>query len=74
MVTAHDFARIRHQLGLTQQEMAEILNVSTYRIVQSWERGRRVPSGTVLMVYEQIASGWRPPTLIRILSQRKANP
>ena len=37
-------AQARHRAGLSQQEFAKLLGVST-RTLQEWEQGRRQPSG-----------------------------
>lgn len=43
--TQQDIKRIRKQLGLTQQQLAQKLGCSRIA-VSSWERGFRNPSGT----------------------------
>lgn len=38
-------AEVRHRMGLSQQEFAELLNVSPGTL-RGWEQGRREPTGT----------------------------
>ncbi|KFF47923.1 XRE family transcriptional regulator [Gammaproteobacteria bacterium MFB021] len=44
-VKATKAAEIRHRMGLSQQEFAELLNVSLGTL-RGWEQGRREPTGT----------------------------
>lgn len=60
-------ARIRLRLGLTQAELAEVLDISV-RTVQEWEQGRRKPTGaarTLLSVLERV-----PEVMARIHDSR----
>ncbi|WP_136068811.1 helix-turn-helix domain-containing protein [Modicisalibacter radicis] len=38
-------AEVRHRMGLSQREFAELLNVSPGTL-RGWEQGRREPTGT----------------------------
>jgi len=38
-------AEVRHRMGLSQKEVAELLNVSPGTL-RGWEQGRRKPTGT----------------------------
>lgn len=44
-------ANFRHQFGLTQGDLAHLLNVSR-KTVESWEQGIRRPSGTAMRMMQ----------------------
>ena len=50
-----DFKELRKKQGLTQAQLADILDVSV-NTVQNWERGRNLPSGENLNKYLKINS------------------
>lgn len=43
-IHATSVARVRERLGLSQQELAELLGISR-RTLENWEQGRREPTG-----------------------------
>jgi putative transcriptional regulator len=57
-LTAPDVKAIREQFGMSQSQMATLLNVSP-RTLQNWEQGRRQPTGA-------------PQTLLRVMEKEPA--
>ena len=53
-MSAVEVAYLREKLGLTQQELAEKIGVSSVA-VHYWETGKRIPSGPVTKLLEQLA-------------------
>lgn len=51
--TQQDIMRIRKQLGLTQQQLAQKLGCSG-KAVSAWERGFRNPSGTACTAIREL--------------------
>ena len=64
-LTRHDLRDIRLQLGLTQREMAAVLQLAPKNggdTVRFYERGKVHPSGPVQLIYSELRDGWRPRT------------
>ena len=55
-MTPEEFKHSRHDLGLTQQAMADALAV-TKRAVQMWEAGDRPVNGTAALLMEHLLNG-----------------
>src|SRR3990167_9855764 len=60
---AKDIKKIRVKQNLSQGSLARYLNVSI-KTVQSWESGKRMPSGPSLRLLEIIDKGIYPVSLI----------
>jgi putative transcriptional regulator len=65
-----DVAAVRERYGLSQQEFAALMGIST-RTLQNWEQGRRKPHGQLVC-----CCGWPQSTPMRCgtRSRRLANP
>ena len=61
---------IRVSLGLSQSELADVLCVHAFS-VSRFERGVLQPSGTMQMIYREMAGGWKPRRLRAILKKHK---
>lgn len=62
-MTPSEVRSIRHQLGLTQAGLAQLLRLSTARggrSIREYELGERTPSGPVTLALEALRDGWRP--------------
>jgi len=46
VLKAPQIKKVRNQVGLTQKDFAQLLNVDV-TTVQNWEQGRRIPDGPV---------------------------
>jgi len=55
-----DIKELRRQLGLTQRQLAELLNVVPY-IVSNWETGKHRATGTALLVMRCLRGDPMPP-------------
>ena len=64
-LTRHDLRDIRLNLGLTQRELAAVLNLAPKNgagTVRYYESGKIQPSGPVRLIYQELQGGWRPMT------------
>ena len=55
-MTPEDIKKIRAKLGLTQQQLADKINVKV-DTVRSWEGGRRKPDGPAEKLLGMVAKG-----------------
>lgn len=62
-----DVKSIRTAAGMKQNEFAKLLGVSV-SLVQSWEQGRREPSGTARRILQIMESN--PDAVIELLSRK----
>ncbi len=53
MIQEYDVARLRSDLGLSQEKFAKKLGVSVWS-VSNWERGRQKPRGLSLRALERL--------------------
>lgn len=51
-MTPQEFKQAREQLGLTQQEMADKLRLSSGRVIRMYESGDREVSGTIILLVD----------------------
>lgn len=63
-VNISDVIEARHKTGLSQQQFANILNISK-RTLQDWEQGRREPSGAAQSLIRIALS--RPDVIAEVL-------
>ena len=66
-MTPTEFRAARHELHLTQAQLADILAVDP-RTIRRWEAGedvnhRRPPHPTACRVMQWMLGGWQPPEL-----------
>lgn len=61
-MTPHEFKAARQELGLSQSELADILNVNP-RTVRKWERDddTRPPNPIACRVLMWMLNGYQPP-------------
>ena len=59
-MTPSQFKQARQSLGLSQSELAAILN-TTDRTVRKWENDERGPNPIACRVVEWMQDGYRPP-------------
>jgi len=62
-MTGDEFRAIREHLGLSREEMAELLGLSGYTVISNIELGHRNPSKLTAMLLRALKS----------LSQKRAN-
>lgn len=70
-MTPAQLKAIRTDLGLTQEELAEVLRL-TRATIGHYETGKRVPTATIAMLYQELESGWRPRTLRELPRRMKS--
>ena len=76
IMTSNEFKAARYKLGLSAQELADILN-SAKRTVRLWEQNQsydgnlRAPNPIAVRVLEWMLDGYRPPQFPNKLKPRK---
>lgn len=56
-MTTKQIKQIRLDAGLTQAQLAKVLNLSSQTRISEYENGTRNPSKQTLMLYELVAKG-----------------
>lgn len=66
-MTTDQLKQIRLDAGLTQAQLAQLLNLSSQTRISEYENGTRNPSKQTLMLYNLVASGKLKYTKDRII-------
>lgn len=59
-MTAKEFKRARHSMGVSQSQLAKLMGVSTSRTIRMWENDEREVSGCAAVLLRWLAYGIRP--------------
>ena len=56
-MTKEDYKKIRLEAGLTQAQLASLLNLSSQNLVSKYESGYRTPSRQTQLLYKLLSEG-----------------